>query len=90
MGSIKDVWDLLKDRIEWKTMLAETQKIPAMEARISKLEALLANGAVGNVCDHCSSPRLTRTGSRTHRKLPGVKEAVFKCEDCGELSVFMT
>jgi len=88
MSLIKDAWDIIKERSEWKAMQAAAQKIPEMEARIAMLEAALANGAAGNVCDHCASPRLTRTGSRKHRKLPGVKEAIFKCENCGELSVF--
>lgn len=88
MSLIKDTWDIIKERSEWKAMQAAVQKIPALEERIAKLEASLANGAAGNVCDHCASSRLTRTGSRKHRRLPGVKEAVFKCEDCGKLSVF--
>ncbi|AMO36632.1 hypothetical protein [Thauera humireducens] len=88
MSLIKDAWDIIKERSEWKAMQAAAQKVPELEARIAKLEAALANGAAGNVCDHCASPRLTRTGSRNSRKLPGAKEAIFKCDDCGDLSAF--
>lgn len=88
MSLLKDAWDIIKERSEWKTMQAAVQKIPAFEERIAKLESTLSNGAAGNVCDHCASARLIRTGSRASRKIPGVKEAIFKCEDCGELSAF--
>ena len=43
------------------------------------------------VCDHCRSASLVRTGNRPQFLLgvaTGKKEAVFRCESCGEESAF--
>lgn len=44
-----------------------------------------------DVCEHCGSPRLKRTGSRPNDTFSalGVKDAVFTCQDCGKESAFI-
>ena len=42
-------------------------------------------------CQHCGSPRLTRTGSKPDRVFGdlGVDRILFRCDDCGEDSDFL-
>ena len=42
------------------------------------------------VCDHCGSPSLTRTGSRTDPTFGdlGIKQKLFTCDACGKESAF--
>lgn len=56
------------------------------------VEEKLAHG--GNhekyVCDYCASAHLKRTGTRPHPTFGelGLKEALFRCESCGQESGF--
>lgn len=45
----------------------------------------------GDVCEHCGSPRLKRTGSRPNDTFSalGIKDAVFTCQDCSKESAFI-
>ena len=45
----------------------------------------------GNFCDHCGSSSLKRVGNRPNPifKDLGVKDAVFRCNDCGYDSFFI-
>ncbi|AKH38161.1 MULTISPECIES: hypothetical protein [Nitrosomonas] len=91
MGIMKDAWDIIKDRAEWKEMQALVKKIPELEQRIAALEARSSNINSEDVCDHCGSSNLRRTGSRPNPtfKSLGVKDAVFLCDDCGKESAFI-
>lgn len=92
MTFLKDAWDIIKDRAEWKTVQANAAKVPELERRITALEARLSSGAGDHVCDHCGSTNLARIGSRPSStpfgKL-GEKEAVFRCNDCSRESAFI-
>lgn len=90
MTVVSDVWNILKDRSEWKAMNEAIAKIPALEARIAALEAKLGSQASGYVCDHCGSPALTRIGNRPDPTFGtvGVKQEVFRCEACSKESAF--
>ena len=90
MSVISDVWNLLKDSREWKAMSEAAAKVPELEARIAALEAKLDGQPAGYVCDHCGSRALTRTGSRPDPTFGplGIKQAVFRCGQCGQESAF--
>ncbi|HNA67259.1 MAG TPA: hypothetical protein PLN96_05230 [Zoogloea sp.] len=89
MTLLKDAWDIIKERAEWKTTQALAAKVPELERRISTLEAKLTGGTGDQVCQHCGSTALTRTGTRAS---PGpfgnlgLKEARFVCGTCGQES----
>ena len=90
MTILKDAWDMIKDRVEWKTTQSLAAKVPQLEERIAALEARLAGASPDLVCDHCASASLTRTGSRPHPTfgMMGKKLAVFRCNACGKESEF--
>jgi hypothetical protein len=86
MTLLKDAWDIIKDRAEWKSTQALAAKVPELERRISALEAKLKSGSTDQVCQHCGSPDLTRTGTRPSQTAfgaLGLKDAVFRCNACG-------
>lgn len=86
MTLLKDVWDMIKDRAEWKELQAAARKVPDLERRISALEARMPSAVADAVCQHCGSSDIRRTGTRPapgpFAKL-GLKEAVFLCTACG-------
>lgn len=57
--------------------------------RLEQLQAAHERSQSGllaaNVCDHCASPRLRRTGTRPHPTFGrlGLREAVLTCDACG-------
>jgi FtsZ-binding cell division protein ZapB len=61
------------------------EKIRDLEKRISH-----NSNPHGYVCDHCGSPNLKRTGSRSDPTFGdlGIKQAIFSCTVCGKESVF--
>jgi hypothetical protein len=69
-------------------------KLQEAEEMIRGLEAELAAVNSGNlsvyVCDHCGSPRLHRVSDRPGPIFSdlGTKEALFKCDSCGEENAF--
>ena len=91
MGLMKDAWEIIKEKTEWKETQSLVKKIPDMERRIAALEARLSGNPSGYVCDHCGSIKLKRTGSRPNATFEnlGVKDAIFICEDCGKESSFI-
>lgn len=70
---------------------AEKTDLKEQLRRLEKtLSEIQSGNPAGYVCDHCGSPRLKRTGSRpdaTFGRL-GVKQALFRCEACNEMSAF--
>lgn len=86
MSLLKDAWDIIKDRAEWKETQALAAKVPELEKRIASLEERLGGNPSGDVCEHCGSTNLRRTGTRPSPGIfakVGLKEAIFVCEDCG-------
>lgn len=63
-------------------------KIQALKAKNDAIHNANPNG---DVCEHCGSPRLKRSGSRPNDTFSalGVKDAVFTCQDCGKESAFI-
>jgi hypothetical protein len=67
------------------------RQLQEAEEKIRSLATQLAtvnnSNPLGYVCDHCGSSQLHRVGDRPGSDL-GIKEAVFKCDSCGEESIF--
>lgn len=56
----------------------------------AELTALKAGAFAKYVCDHCGSPNISRIGNRPDPTFGdlGVKEYVFRCEECKKESAF--
>jgi len=91
MGLIKDAWDIVKEKAEWKEMQTLAKKVPDLEKRIATIEKGLSGNPNGEACDNCGSINVKRTGARPHPKFGsrGVKEILFTCLDCGSESSVM-
>lgn len=88
MTVLADLWAMLKDSREWKSMAEAAAKVPQLEARIAALEAAKVPGATGVACDHCGSGNLLRVGSRPDPQFKelGIKQASYQCRDCNGLT----
>ena len=70
-----------------KGWLSMNERVKALEARLATLEKQQVSTGCSEVCDHCGSSHLNRTGTR---KSPGpfgalgLREALFVCADCGK------
>lgn len=81
MLSLKDLVDLLDRWEAWKTTRENAAKVPALEARIAELEALLNGKAPAEFCRKCGE-RAARL--RGHAGLQdGMISETFVCEACG-------
>lgn len=91
MTVLADIWNVIKDSREWKTMAEAARKVPDLERRIAALESRQGNSSAKYVCDHCASPNLVRTGSIPDPIFGdlGKKQSVFRCDDCGKESGFL-
>lgn len=85
MSIIKDAWDVIKEKTEWKETQQLARKIPDLERRIAELEHRLSGNPSGQACDECGSLNIKRTGSRPNKTFGdlGVKDALYTCSDCG-------
>lgn len=87
MSLIGDVLAALKATSEWNDLVASARRAPELERRIAELEKRLAGNHGNEVCNHCGSPFLKRTGTRKVDgpfAALGVREAVYCCADCGK------
>jgi hypothetical protein len=84
MGIIKDAWDIVKEKAEWKETQALAKKVPDLERRIAVLEQQLSENPSGEVCEHCGSINLKRSGTKPNPQFGklGVKDALYSCRDC--------
>lgn len=83
MGSGPSLWHLTHRGEEYVVVhKLQTTLLPDPEAQPSNPK--------GHPCDHCGSTRLRRTGSRPDATFgdAGIKEALYKCLDCGKESGF--
>jgi hypothetical protein len=76
---------------ELKEKIELLKKISDLERRVTALEARLSENRLDEVCDHCGSSNLSRTGIRPNPafKSLGIKNAIFLCNDCGKESAFI-
>jgi ribosomal protein L37AE/L43A len=90
MTVVADIWQIIKDSREWKSMVEAARKLPELESRVAKLEQSGSAAASGYFCDHCGSGNLKRSGNQPHPTFGhmGVKQAVFTCNECGRKSAF--
>lgn len=67
--------------------LAMHERVKHLETRLAVLEKRLFTAAADEVCAHCGSPHLERTGTRKSAGPLGAlgqREATFNCTDCGK------
>jgi len=78
--------DLQTENERLKLDLEECKKQrQALEEKLSR-----GSNVEKYVCDHCASADLKRTGTRPHIIFGavGIKEALFRCDSCGQESAF--
>lgn len=91
MANVKEVLDIMRDSLDFKTLLNAVKRIPDLEQRIAVLERKLANDpSASRACDHCASLNTEPAGRRDSPNFPGMglKEAIYLCKDCGQTSYF--
>ncbi len=85
MSIIKDAWDIIREKTEWKEVRELAKKVPDLERRIAVLERQLSENPSGEVCEHCGSINLKRSGTRPIPRIgtiTGLKDALYSCKDC--------
>lgn len=86
---LRERLDLIK--AQYAAMERENQNLQAQNAALkAELQQLQAAAPAPYHCDSCGSARLVRTGNRPDPTFGdlGIKQAVFRCDDCGATSAF--
>ena len=81
--------DLLSENKELNARLLQVED--RARSAESELQALRNGQHSGFCCDACGSANVKRTGSRPNQTFGavGVKDALFTCTECGQVSAFM-